>query len=164
MTTTLAALRTTPDKGAPNGIPVKRFKRRSLFGVLAALAAMPFYAAWYYLANPGVKTLKTYLFGRALSTAMAVNGTCRDAETWDEAATTTPDALNPATKELYASMDIAVVTVPPSTRPQEAYTLGPATVKPAKRPGFIVTPAGARGSADAKAAKGEKLLFYLHGG
>ncbi|WOO82769.1 Esterase [Vanrija pseudolonga] len=161
---TTAALRTAPDAGAEDGIPFGRYKLRALFAMLAALASLPFYALLYAL-SPRTKNLKMYLFGRAFSTMMRVNGGFRAPESWDEAATTTPHSLDPGTtRKVYGAMDVHVVTVPPSSRPQEAFTLGPEVVKPAKRPGFIVSPPGARGKGGAKAAKGEKLLFYLHGG
>ncbi|KAL1408976.1 hypothetical protein Q8F55_005793 [Vanrija albida] len=160
----LPSLRSAPDAGAPNGVPLRSLQLRAALALPAGLLSVPYHVVAYYACGRPARSLLAYLLARVVYTISCWTPVFRDPESWDEAASLSPPSIDPAAGRAYAGLEVAVVTVPEGTRPQEAYTLGPSGVEKAERPAFIITPPGARGRADSRAAPGEKLILYIHGG
>lgn len=150
-------LRSTPYTG-PTGRSRLLNALLSIPAVAGILTSLPFTVIHYLLFRPKGFTLKTYLITRFLRYLAILQPVLPPPETnkerWEV----------PKTLGLKGVVGVKIEHVDVEHAPEEwltAYAVGPEVVKPAKMPGYILTPPGA---SSGEPRPGEKIIFYIHGG
>lgn len=159
-------LRRRPDPRAPETWPADTVARLESLAKLVGYALYPLYVLrWVF--NPRGQSLSIYLLTRL--------------DVWRGHLVpliTPPESKELATRPLPKSKQYIpfppgswenaaweVTDIPPAPKDMMGHLVdGPACVKPATRPGFMLTPAGAKGAGFSTAQPGEKIILFIHGG
>lgn len=159
-------LRRRPDPRSPSPWPADTVARLQRLASWLTYPLLPFYVLRWLL-NPRGQGLRLYL-----ATRMAVwNSHLVPLITPPESERAAASLCAPG--QLYAAFpkdiwdgaawDVASIPPAPADMLGEL-TNGPACVKPVARPGFMITPSGAKGTKFDRARPGEKIILFIHGG
>lgn len=153
-------LRTSPAP-APNGIPRWLASLINHTVTLAILPTLPFAVVQHALYRPQ-QPLKIWLIAHLLRNKSSLAPILEKCYSDDEAASVAYKGVLPFPKGLWDDVRCEIVAVPPAPAgwaPLDSVEV-PALVKPATRPGFMLTPV-ARGE---KEKMSTQLIIHCHGG
>ncbi|WOO78173.1 Monoterpene epsilon-lactone hydrolase [Vanrija pseudolonga] len=158
----ISTLRTAPSPHAANGRSRGLAALLTVGAQLTAALTIPVWALTYLVTRPRIP-FKIYLMAKIFRIATTINPGLIARESAAESADVPAKPLIPASAEQWASVTLTKVTAPLAPAFQDKVPK-PAGVEAQPAPGFILTPKEALGKGSDKAAKGEKIVIYYHGG
>lgn len=158
----ISTLRTTQSPHAAEGRSRGLAALLTVGAQLTAALTIPVWALTYLVTRPRIP-FKIYLMAKIFRIATTINPGLIARESAAEAADVPAKPLIPASAEQWASVTLTKVTAPLAPAFQDKVPK-PASVEAQPAPGFILTPKDALGKGSDKAAKGEKIVIYYHGG
>jgi len=135
-----------------------------IISLLLTLGNIPYWIVEYIFTRPA-KSLGAFLFAKFFKTMTLMYPFLPGTEGEGEAARLPTLALGGFTKDPWDKVTRTVVSTHPCpVEWRTAYATEVPGVRAVERPGFILTPPGARAKAAELAVEGERIIMYIHGG